>query len=155
MTDRKELKRLVSFSQPIIATSLQDCGLVCPVLSYLAFSCLYKLVFSSPVLLCHVLSCPFLALGKGDLFPLDKNLPPASLQARSKQNGMCTKMPANTQKNADSLYKSPPSLDGWVCVLCTQTHFHTHRGRPCVVTGDDKWSGRNLSVSNQFGIRLA
>lgn len=90
--------------------STRECELVCPLLSYLAFSCMYKLVFS---LLCPVMSssnpsCPFhtfLAMGKGDILPSYQ--PPR----KSKQNGMCTKLPANTQKNADSLYKSPPSLD--------------------------------------------
>lgn len=120
-------------------------SLSCPVLFGL-----YKLVFSlsCPALSCLVLSLPG-AGGKGDLSPPRWTPSP---NGKRKQIEWYVHKDASqyTQKNADSLYKSPPSLDAHARegVLRTQTHIHTHRRRPCVVTGDDKWSGRHSSVSS-------
>lgn len=156
MTDRKE----ANSSQPIKVPSLS-----CPVLFCHLWHVQTRVLLPCPVLSCLVRSHPVLFLtslpgpgGKGDMFPPDEHLPPYQPPSKSKQAGMCTNVPVNPQKNAASLYKSPHWLVACTSegvFFCTQTHIHTHRRRPCVVSGDDKWSGRHSPVGNQFGVWLA
>lgn len=65
-----------------------------------------------------------MAMKKMIYFPRQTPSFNTAYKKKSKQNGICTKMPANTQKNADSLYSLPPSLDIlWegVGIFCTNT----------------------------------
>ncbi len=123
--------------------SPRECGVVCPVLSYLVFSCLYKLVFSFPVLPCHVLSCPILscpfrpllALGKGDFFPQTNTFLHTSWANANRM--VCVPryqpIPRRMQTpSANRLLHWMPTLER-VCVLflCTNTYSHPQRTSMC------------------------
>lgn len=116
-------------------------SLVCSVLSDLVFSCLHTLVFLS----CHVISRLVLSYpvpsfpslpGPGERWSLPQGEHLGSHQPpiKSKQNGLRTKMPANTQKNVDCFDKPPPPLDAHTregVFLCTNTYSHPQRTSMC------------------------
>ena len=126
-------------------------GLLLPVHTCVFLSCP---VTSCLVLPCPVLSCPFcpfMAPGKGDLFPLMNTIPHTSLQAKANRMvcaPRCQPIPRRMQTpSTNRLRHWLPTPERVVC-FCAQTHIHTHRGRPCVVTEGDKWSGRLFPVSS-------
>lgn len=115
-------------------------------------TCFLSLFLSCPVMFVFSPNppcppCTFMVMGKRWSLQSDTHLRSYHPPRGGKQNGMCTKMPANTQKNADSLHKSPPSLDAYNREGVGSLHKHAHRGRPCVITGKEKWSGKQLPVS--------
>lgn len=127
----KSLKRMVNSSQPNVASRIAE---ICPLPSYLAFSCLYKHVFFPLVMSHPVPSWPWVKV---------ISLPRASLQVKVNIL-LCSQW----YRRMQSLYNTPGSVDACITeemYFCIQTHTHTHRGRLCVVTGDDKWSGTHLA----------
>lgn len=103
--------------------SVRECELV------FVFSCAVIWSSIARTNLCFpFLTCPFNAsvsdYGERWYLPPDEHRPSYQPPRKIKQNGMHTKMPANTRKNADFLYKFPPSLNDHkrkVLGFCTDT----------------------------------